>query len=99
MAACWCRLTQPEKSRRKKPSGGDSGSMAEACPKGRPGSRGASLEYRRLADRAEVPEAQASSKASTRLLFGDPSSAEFSHLSPSQSARAVHGATSARPRG
>src|SRR6266852_559221 len=79
MTACWCRLTQPEKERRKKASGGGSGSMAEACPRGRPGSRGASLRYRRPADQAEVPEAQASSKASTRLLFGDPSSAEFSH--------------------
>jgi hypothetical protein len=29
---------------------------------------------------AEVPEAQASSKASTRLFSGDPSSAEFSQL-------------------
>src|SRR6266851_10071572 len=78
--ACWCRLTQPEKRRRKKASGGGSGSMAEACPRGRPGSRAASLGYRRPADRAEVPEAQASSKASTRLFFGDPSSPEFSHL-------------------
>jgi hypothetical protein len=40
-----------------------SGSMAEACPKGRRGSRGASLGYRRPADRAEVREAEASSKA------------------------------------
>ena len=61
--------------------------MAEACPRGRPGSRGASLGYRRPADRAEVPEAQASSKASTRPFFGDPSSAEFSHLTGARSRR------------
>ena len=43
--------------------------MAKACPRNRPGSRGASLGNRRPADRAEVPEAQAFSKASTRLFF------------------------------
>jgi hypothetical protein len=51
MTACWRRLTQPEKRRRKAASGGGSGSMGKACPRGRPGSRGASLGYRRPADR------------------------------------------------
>jgi hypothetical protein len=63
--------------------------MTEACPMDRPGSRGASLRYRRNADRADVPEAQASSQASTRLLFGDPSSPEFSHLTGARQAIAM----------
>jgi hypothetical protein len=37
--------------------------MAEAGPRGRTGSRGASLKVYRPADRTEIPEAQASSKA------------------------------------
>src|SRR5258708_6123755 len=69
MTACWCRLTQPEKRRRKKESGGGSGSMAEACPRRRSGSRGASLGYRRPPDRAEVPEAQASSEGVDTPIF------------------------------
>ena len=36
--ACCCRLTQPKNSRRKNASGGDSRSIAEACPRDRPGS-------------------------------------------------------------
>jgi hypothetical protein len=47
--------------------------MAEACPRGRPGSRGASLGHRR----------PSLLEASTRLFFGDPSSAEFPHLTGS----------------
>ena len=82
MTACWCRLTQPEKRRRKKANGGGSGSMAEAWPRGRSGARGASLGYRRPAD-------QRGSRGTSLLedvdtpIFGDPSWAEFSHLSGS----------------
>ena len=50
-------------------AGGGSGSMAEACPRGGPGSRGASLGYRRPPDRAEVPEAQASSEGVDTPIF------------------------------
>src|SRR6266852_3850119 len=52
--ACWCRLTQPEKRRRKKASGGGSGCMAKACPRDRPRFKGCEPGERRPADRAEV---------------------------------------------
>src|SRR5215472_7652182 len=39
MTACCCRLTQPEKSRQKKASGGGNGSIAKACLRGYPDSR------------------------------------------------------------
>jgi hypothetical protein len=53
--------------------------MAEACPRAAPGSRGASLGYRRPADRVEVPEAQGSEDVDTPIFRKDPSSPEFSH--------------------
>jgi hypothetical protein len=58
MTACWCRLTQPETSRRKKVSGGGSESMPKRDRGAAPGSRGASLAYRRPADRPRFPRHQ-----------------------------------------
>jgi hypothetical protein len=49
--------------------------------------------YPKLTDPAEVAEAQVSSMASTRPFFGDPSSAEFSHLT--RCVRAQKGLTGA----
>jgi hypothetical protein len=51
MMACCCRLIQPEKSRRKKVSGGGSGSMAGSLTQVHVGSK---VAYRRVG-RVEVP--------------------------------------------
>src|SRR5687767_1412256 len=80
MTACWCGLTQPEKRRRKKPRGGGGESMAKACPRGRPGSRGPSLVIVSPQIGTRLPRQQSLRKRSTRLFVDTPSSAEFSHL-------------------
>jgi hypothetical protein len=52
-------------NRRKKAGGGGSGAMAEACPRGRLGSRSASLVYRKARRSGRLSEAQASSNVDT----------------------------------
>jgi hypothetical protein len=66
MTACCCRLTHPEKSRKKKASGRGNGSIAKSAPEG--------WRFKELiswgVDWAEVPEAQASSDFVDPLIIG-----------------------------
>src|SRR5712692_785193 len=54
--------------------------MAEACPRGRPGSRAASLGIVGPWIGPRLPRQKPPGKRSTRLFVKDPSSPEFSHL-------------------
>jgi hypothetical protein len=67
MAACWCRLTQPENSRRKKASGGGSRPMTGACLSGSRRATGASSAA--PSQWGEIPEANAFSDGVDRPVF------------------------------
>jgi hypothetical protein len=83
MTACCCRLTQPAKSSQKKASGGGIGSMAQACPRDRPGFKdwivGASI--------GRVLRHKPPPTTSIPSLSGNPTSAEFSHKTPRTASR------------
>jgi hypothetical protein len=70
MTACWRRLTQPEKEKNKRPAVEAAGPSPERAQGAARVQAVRGWGHRRLADRAEVPETQASSEASTRLFLG-----------------------------
>ena len=69
----------------KKASGGGSESMVGACLRGCPDSRGARLGIVGRQNGPSFPEAYASSDCIDAPGFGDPASAEFSHMTTSTS--------------
>src|SRR5262245_7891235 len=80
MTACCCRWTQPAKTSTRKASGGGSESMAQACPRGRSGSRRGRFAIMRHQRSGRVLERDAFLRLRRlRRLSRDPASAEFSH--------------------